>query len=195
MLFFSTFKVNYYHTHMNVICRIKNQMLRDYLSHLFPTKNGAFCIDRNTDVGKFICALVKVSDLPVNQDIDSESVQFILPTTSHLPELFRKFCYLDQYDQKRIEDYLASWFNLDYGMFYLFGRQQNIQEKEVILNFILDRKLDSMIGDPETLKKRKYREYDKTVKKIHQRLRMRAYNMNKSFTAALNAFQNTLKHE
>lgn len=179
---------------MNVICRIKSQMLRDYLKSLFENDGGALKIDRTTDVGKFICSLTKVSDIPQSQDLTDECVQFILPVTSHLPELFRKFNYLDANDQKRIEDYIASYFNLDFGMFYLYGKQLGYQEKEVILNFIIDRKLDSQIGDVETLKKRKYREYEKNTKKIHHRLQMRAHTMRKAFVKAFADF-NSLTYE
>lgn len=159
---------------MSIICHIQDQMHRDYLHSIFTFENGVFKVTRETDLGKFICALVKTTDYPVEQKLNEEkAVYFEMPTTSEMPSLFRKFCHITAEDQRRINDYLISIFNQDFITYYYVGRNLKLKQKDVILNFILSRKLVSRIGEVEQLKKRAYRAEEKAIEQITNRLKVR----------------------
>jgi len=159
---------------MSVICHIQDPMHREYLHHIFEFEDGTFKVTRDTDLGRFICAMVKTTEFPVEQKRDEEkAVYFKLPVTSAMPSLFKHFCHIGPDDQRKINDYLISVFNQDYTQYYYVGRSLRMKQKDVITNFILSRKLISKIGDVEQLKKRAYRADERALDKMLKRLRLR----------------------
>ena len=159
---------------MNVVCHIQNQMHRDYLHHLFAEENGAFSVFRDSTLGRFIVSMIKVSDYPVEQKIDeSKAVYFRLPRTSAIPSLFQRFCYITPEDQRKINDQLITVFDMDFVQYYYVGKSLGLQQKIVIQNFILARKLTSRIGETEQLKKRAYRREEKEINTLYERLSKR----------------------
>lgn len=159
---------------MKVVCHIKDQLLREYLHAIFAFEDGAFSIFRDTKEGKFICSMLKHSSVPVKQKIDEKTaVYFKLPRTSAMRSLFRQCSYISDEDQVKIADFLKASFDLDFTVYYHVGISMGLQQKIVIQNFILARKLVSKIGDVEQLKKRAYRAEEKQLHTMYERLARR----------------------
>ncbi|WP_185213777.1 hypothetical protein [Sphingobacterium mizutaii] len=159
---------------MNVVCHIQNEIHREYLNSVFALEDGAFSIFRDTDLGRFICSMVRYSEFPVEQKIDPErAVYFRLPRTSAIPSLFTRWCFIHPEDQRKINDFLISRFDLDFIQYYFVGMNLKLKQKDVITNFILARKLISRVGEIEQLKKRAYRMEEKSLHKMVERLRKR----------------------
>jgi len=137
-------------------------MHREYLHHLFAYENGAFSVFRDSPIGRFICSLVRYSDFPIEQTIEEDkAVRFRLPRTSAMPSLFQRFCYITLEDQRKINDQLIAKFDLDFIEYYYVGKNLGLQQKVVIQNFILVRKMTRRLLDTEQLKKRYYRKEEK----------------------------------
>ena len=175
---------------MNVVCHIKDPIHREYLHALFAYEDGAFSVFRDTKVGRFIVSMVRHSDYPVEQKVDEErAVYFRLPRTSAVPSLFRRFSYIHTDDQVKINDYLIATFDNDFTQYYFVGKNLGLQQKIIIQNFILARKLVSKIGDIEQLKKRTYRSEEKAIKTIAERLAKRVRVQNAIITRTIQEIQ------
>lgn len=168
-------------------------MHRDYLHHLFAYENGAFSVFRDSPMGRFICSLVRYSDFPVEQPIDEEkAVYFRLPRTSAMPSLFQRFCYITPEDQRKINDWLIATFDLDFTEYYYVGRNLGLQQKIVIQNFIVSRKLVSRIGETEQLKKRAYRKEEREIRTLYERLARRVRFQSAAIRKTIEEFKNIL---
>lgn len=175
----SIFECTKYMPLMNVVCHIQDQMHREYLHSIFAFENGSFSIFRNTVLGRFICSMIRYSDFPVEQKVNEEkAVYFSLPRTSAMPTLFTRFSYIHPDDQRKINDFIIATFNNDFIQYYFVGVNMKMQQKDVITNFILSRKLVSRIGEVEQLKKRAYRAEEKSIEKIVNRLARRVQLQN-----------------
>jgi hypothetical protein len=168
-------------------------MHRDYLHHLFAYENGAFSVFRDSPIGRFICSLIRFSDFPVEQIIDEDkAVRFRLPRTSAMPSLFQRFCYLSAEDQRQINDRLIATFDLDFIEYYYVGKNIGLQQKVVIQNFIIARKLTSRIGETEQLKKRTYRKEEREINKLYERLSRRVRLQSAVIRETIEKYQNVL---
>ncbi|SEG62677.1 hypothetical protein [Sphingobacterium lactis] len=164
---------------MNVVCHIQDEMHREYLNSKFAMENGAFSIFRDTELGRFICSMVRQADFPVEQKINPDrAVFFRLPRTSALPSLFTRFSFIHPDDQRKINDFLIATFNQDFIQYYFVGKNLGLKQKDVITNFILSRKLISRIGEIEQLKKRTYRAEEKQLQTMVNRLARRVQIQN-----------------
>lgn len=178
---------------MNVVCHIKNEMHREYLHHLFAHENDAFSVFRDSPMGRYICSMIRYADYPVEQKVDEDTaVRFRLPRTSAMPTLFQRFCYIAPEDQRKINDNLIATFDLDFVEYYYVGRNLGLQQKVVIQNFILSRKLVSRIGETEQLKKRTYRSEEKQINKLYERLSRRVRVQSAAIRETIEKYQNTL---
>ncbi len=166
---------------MNVVCHIQDQMHREYLNSIFAFEDGAFSIFRDTDLGRFICSMVRHSDFPIEQKVNPEKAIYIrLPRTSAIPSLFTRFSYIHPDDQRKINDFLIATFNKDFIQYYFVGKNLDMKQKDVITSFILTRKLISRVGEVEQLKKRAYRAEEKQIQTMVQRLARRVQIQNKA---------------
>ena len=168
-------------------------MHREYLHHLFAYENGAFSVFRDSTMGRFICSLVRYSDFPIEQSIDEDkAVRFRLPRTSAMPSLFQRFCYISVEDQRKINDQLIATFDLDFIEYYYVGKNIGLQQKVVIQNFIIARKLTSRIGETEQLKKRTYRKEEREINKLYERLSRRVRLQSAVIRETIEKYQNVL---
>ena len=155
---------------MIVLIDIKNPLLREYLHSQFAYEGSAFSIFRHNTFGKALCAMVRKSDLPVPHTITDRTIKLRLPNTKSIRSHRNHFLYYTVEDQLKLNDLLEALFEIDFDKYYLVGLRMGMQQKDVIHNFILSRKLVSMIGDVETLKKRQYRKEKNALQKATNHL-------------------------
>lgn len=164
---------------MTVLLDIKKPMLREYLHYLFAFEEGSFSVFRKQDFGKLLCSLVQYSNLPIRHEETEHTVKLTLPIGSPPTTNARNYyLYYTKEDQAKLVDYLEVLFNIDLDSYYLSGQRQGFQQKEIIQNFIISRKLVGLIGDNETLKKRLYRKSLKDLEKATEVLIKKAYYRN-----------------
>lgn len=137
---------------------IKKEIYRNYFTSIFPQDDqGHFLINRETDLGKFICAMVRYSDYPVKDPVPEESIWLKLPTADSLRIGENRFLYFDREDIIRINDLIEVCFNIDFDRYYLAGVKAEFQKKEIFESFIVSRNLVNLMSDNEQIKKREYR--------------------------------------
>lgn len=160
---------------MIVLIDIQKPYLREYLNYLFAYENGSYSVFRHEDFGKALCAMVSKSDIPVPYDRTDKTVQLQLPSTKSIRSHRNHFLYYTVEDQHKLNDLLEVLFNIDFQRYYQVGISLKIQQKDVIHQFIVTRKLVSMIGEVETLKKRQYRREKKAIEKLQNSLLQKIY--------------------
>lgn len=155
---------------MIVLLDIKKPMHREYLNYLFAYEGNAFSVFRNNEFGKALCSKVRKADFPVKHQESPHTVRLRLPQSRAIRTHRNHFLYYSTEDQHQLNDLLDVLFNIDFESYYHIGIEMGLMQKEVIQNFIISRKLVSMIGDVETLKKRQYRKEKNTLEKLQNKL-------------------------
>lgn len=155
---------------MIVLIDIKKSYLRDYLNYLFAYENGSYSVFRHNDFGKALCALVSKSDTIVRHPVNENTVRLLLPKTRSIKSHRNHFLHYTVEDQLKLNDLLEVLFNIDFERYYHMGIQLGLQQKDVIHDFIVSRRLATMVGDVETLKKRQYRKEQKAIEKMKNHL-------------------------
>jgi len=164
---------------MNTCIFIKKQILIDFLNYLFQEKeNNALKISTTKDVGKFLVSRVSYSDIPVLKENNKNLVPIVLPKNAFI-SCEKKFCYYTKEDTEKINYELEATFNIDFDRFYLEGQKLKMNQKEIISSYIFSRNLESLEGDIETLKKRKYREEVKKFEILNQYFKNKSYYRSK----------------
>lgn len=155
---------------MFVLIDIKKPMLREYLQSQFAYENEALSVFRHNTFGKALCAMVSKSDIPVRHETTASTIRIRLPNTKSIRSHRNHFLYYTNEDQLKLNDLLESLFEIDFESYYQAGIRLGMMQKDVIHNFIIARKLVSMIGDVETLKKREYRKSKNAIEKLANHL-------------------------
>lgn len=155
---------------MIVLIDIKKPMLREYLHSQFAYESEAFSVFRHNTFGKALCAMVSKSDLPVKHPQSDQTVRIRLPNTKSIRSHRNHFLYYTTEDQLKLNDMLDAFFDIDFESYYQAGIRLGMMQKDVIHNFIVQRKLVSMIGEVETLKKRQYRKEKNAIEKVANHL-------------------------
>jgi hypothetical protein len=158
---------------MTASISIAKPMLIDFFKYLFHQENGVFIITSTIDVGKYLISRVSYSDTPVKQAEGSFKIK--LPKTANSTAQ-NKYLYYTKEDVEKINFELDAAFSIDFDRFYLQGLKLNLQQKEIISDYILSRNLISAGGDIERLKKRKYREDLKNLEKMTRFFKNRSYH-------------------
>jgi len=127
-------------------------------------RTGPIPISRANEIGKYICSRIRYSNLPVRQ---SSGTTLILPRTT-LESGDRYYLYFTVEDQKKINDFLLSEFNLFFRSYMLIGDQHRIQKKTLIEAFITAYNLENNETVYESLKKSDYRNRKKMIEFIQK---------------------------
>ena len=151
---------------------INKEILIDYFKYLFKEEDGVFQISSTKDIGKYLISRVSYSDTPVKSI--PGSIKIKLPKTANSTGE-NKYLYYTKEAIEKINFELDAIFSIDFDRYYLQGLKLNLQQKEIISDYILSRNLISAGGDIERLKKRKYREDIKNLEKMTRFLKNRSY--------------------
>ena len=167
---------------MIVTLPLKKELHRNFLGYLFPYVNGCYQISRKQDFGKLICSRVRHSELPVK---NIAGVQLFLPLTRATDNAKNHFLYFSKEDQHKLEDELEVMFNIDFDRYYLNGRKLGYMQKDIIHAYIISRKLITITGDVEMLRKREYRDAVKMIEIRTKSLLKRAQYRNERIEEAM----------
>lgn len=127
-------------------------------------KSGPITISRTNEIGKYICSRIRYSNLPVRQ---SSGTILHLPKTT-LESGSRYYLYFTVEDQKKINDFLQSEFNLFFRSYMLIGDEYKIQKKLLIEGFINLHNLQNSETVYENLKKSDYRNRKKMAEFVQK---------------------------
>ena len=154
---------------------ITSRLLTDYLHYLFPSDNeGVIKVSSVSNFGKLLIAHCRESERPVSK-LQGENVVILdLPLIYATQSLSNKFIYYSASDLACLNLALSAIFDLDFTGYYRIGEKLNMQKKDIIEAFIISRQLVSM-DYFDALHKRVYRQNQKYMEALTQKLIRRAY--------------------
>lgn len=164
---------------------IHKPILRDYLNYLFTFQNGHFVVKRETEFGRSLSARIQYSKEPPAKSDAPDQVEFLMPKSRRFRNAGKKYLFVPKDDQESLNDFLEAVFAIDFDRYYLQGRKLEYKQKDIIQAFIVSRRLQAMIGDNETLKKRQYRDALKYLEKRVCALTRKAYYRNEQIERSL----------
>ena len=160
---------------MEVKVKIKDPILRSYLSGLFEKRDGGYAVTMDTFTGSVICALTSVIDYPMKQADDETTVLFYLPKSRYNDSFRNRYLYVYPEAEAKINAVLRREFDTNFTAFVTESRMQGFKLQDIIAIFIVENQMDIFDGDIETLKKRYYRKEVEILKGFHKKMQLRAY--------------------
>lgn len=160
---------------MELTLTIRKPLIRDFLAFLFEMDaSGRYIITRKIPAGQLLCSLVEYSYKPVPE---KGNVKIVLPGCSGLKTAETRFIYLSAESQAKVNDFLEATFDTDFDRYWIQGLKMGIAQKDIIYAYMVSRKLFLFDQDPETLKKRIYRNSKRQIQSIYKQLLNKAsYN-------------------
>jgi hypothetical protein len=174
---------------MQVSLSIKKPIYLDYLKGIFEKKNGYYQLSRDHDLGKLIISLIQYKKHPTKHLLDHTTIVFILPEGRSLANATKHYLYISKESEAKVNEALDAIFNIDFDRFCIQGRKMQMMQKDIIQAFILKRKICTLIGDNETLKKREYRDQLSLMKKYAEQLYKKAHYRTLCIEKALNEYK------
>lgn len=174
---------------MQISISIKKPLYRDYLRGMFKkTESGAYKVTREHVFGRFIVASVEYRKFPSKRIIDETTVLLDLPGCNALASAGKNFLYLSKESELHLNDQLSALFTIDFDRYCIQGEKLHMMKKDIVEAFIINRRIISLIGDNETLKKRHYRDELETQKNYARTLLNRAYHSNSRIEKELKTY-------
>lgn len=165
---------------MDIHIKIKDPLLRAFLTGLFRPEGDGYVADRSTFVGTYLCAVAKPTDIPPKTGADKTSVKICLPRSNYNDPLRGRFLVVTPEEENHFNALLRQEFDTTFISYISGKRVQGLQLKDIIWMFACQYRLDELLdGDVEMLKKRYYRWELKELKKIRETLRQRAYYLDR----------------
>ncbi|MEQ8548724.1 MAG: hypothetical protein RIC03_12480 [Cyclobacteriaceae bacterium] len=161
---------------MKIYLPIKKELLKCYLSYLFESEGNEFKVSATCDFGSAMVSYVRYSSVPV--DHDQNDVLFRLPVLDRISNARNYHLYYNKEDTARLNELLRLYFNLDFDRYYMRGLKLKERQKDIIMSFIVSRKLTGLVSDVETLKKRHYRSELKILEERVKKMMNMAYQRN-----------------
>lgn len=169
---------------MLVRLHIRKPLLRAYLANLFEktTHHGyqdpVFKVTKTVDFGRLLCSMVRYSNRKKPAPV--EALTFQLPWDRSLQSAPAYHLYFSKEDTLKLNDYLEVIFNLHFDRYYLKGKEQGFQQKDIISTFIQVHHLTGLTDVAGSLKKRRYREEARVRDELFIQLKNAAYHRHAS---------------
>ncbi len=174
---------------MNIFLPIHKPLLRAYLKYLFEEIPNApwvplYKASSKSDFGNACISFVRYADRPINtpepggkfhsEHADEEWICLMMPKLDRLANAPNYHLYYTMEDIAKLNHLLQVLFNIDFDSYYLTGKKAGEKQKDIIMSFVMSRKLAG-VSDVDTLKKRQYRNELNYTKKLLKQMRDLAY--------------------
>ena len=134
--------------------------LQDYLYHEFAkTDDGdGVQITSANDMGKFIQAMVTLSDRPPHQELKENPITLFLPIQEWNHHLLREnFIYIPEWKQRMLQEYIEASFRIKVREYFVVGYEKGFKQDKIIRAFLYAYNIKNNALNYETIKKYDYR--------------------------------------
>lgn len=134
--------------------------LSDFLYHEFKQdkRTGELLLDGSNDIGRFIQALITVSDRPRKQEIKDSPLTLTLPVQEWTHAIFTEnFIYIPEWKQKQLRLYVEAQFRLRLREFFFIGYLKGLKQDAIINAFLEHYNIKNNALNYDTVKKYDYR--------------------------------------
>jgi hypothetical protein len=155
--------------------QLRKPVFENYLRYIFNAdRKGPIQVTRNHDIGRYIISMIRFAEFPQAIEAKNQAIELILPNGS-FDTHENKFIFLSKEDEYKINDYISCTFNLEFKQVMIIGKELGLQQKDIIYAFMVRKKLPPNEKNFDMLKKKDYRNKQKTVKLLFESLQSIGY--------------------
>jgi hypothetical protein len=158
----------------NVIIELK-PYLHDYLYHEFgcrPTDEGVNVTAAN-DIGKFIQAMVTVTDRPPKQAIKEYPITLYLPIQEWNHFILQEnFIYIPEWKQRMLQSYIEASFRIRVREYFVAGYEKGHKQDRIIRAFLMAYNIKNNAINYDAVKKFDYRNRQRMVKEVNRDIQL-----------------------
>ena len=158
----------------NVIIELK-PYLHDYLYHEFgcrPTDEGVNVTAAN-DIGKFIQAMVTVTDRPPKQSIKEHPITLYLPIQEWNHFILQEnFIYIPEWKQRMLQSYIEASFRIRVREYFVAGYEKGHKQDRIIRAFLMAYNIKNNAINYDAVKKFDYRNRQRMVKEVNRDIQL-----------------------
>lgn len=147
--------------------------LHDFLYHEFETdkkEDGVF-VTTKTEVGKFIQAMVTITDRPAKQEIKDNPIRLYLPIQEWNHAILEEnFIYVPVWKQKMLQDFIEALFRTRMREFFVAGYQLGHNQDMIIKSFLAAYNIKHNTLNYDTIKKYDYRNRQRVIKEVKKEI-------------------------
>lgn len=147
--------------------------LHDFLYHEFNSdkkEDGVF-VNTGNDTGKFISAMVTITDRPAKQEIKDNPIKLYLPIQEWSHSILEEnFLYVPLWKQKMLQDYIEASFRLRIREFFITGYELGHKQDMIIKAFLAAYNIKHNTLNYDTIKKYDYRNRQRVIKEVKKEI-------------------------
>lgn len=135
--------------------------LHDFLYHEFGCQRcqeGGVIVTTVNDIGKFIQAMVTVSDRPPKQALKENPIRLFLPIQEWNHFILQEnFIYIPEWKQRMLQDYIEASWRIRIREYFVAGYEKGYKQDRIIRAFLLAYNIKNNAVNYDAVKKYDYR--------------------------------------
>lgn len=154
--------------------------LHDYLYHEFGCNRSAddgVQITSANDMGKFIQAMVTVSDRPPKQPLKDHPITLYLPIREWNHFILQEnFIYIPEWKQRMLQDYIEASFRIRIREYFVSGYEKGYKQDKIVKAFLAAYSIKANSLSYDTVKKYDYRNRQRIIKEVNQDIQLALFD-------------------
>lgn len=153
--------------------------LQDYLYHEFAKSadGDGVQINSTNDIGKFIQAMITLSDRPPHQELKEHPISIYLPVLEWNHHILREnFLYVPEWKQRMLQEYIEASFRLKIREYFLAGYEKGYKQDRIIRAFLFAYNIKHNALSYDAVKKYDYRNRQRVVKEVNKDIQLALFD-------------------
>ncbi|MDR0939941.1 MAG: transcriptional regulator [Mediterranea sp.] len=148
--------------------------LHDYLYHEFGCPRGGEGVQVSSanDIGKFIQAMVTISDRPPKQALKDHPITLLLPVQEwNHRVLTENFICIPEWKQRMLADYIEASFRLRIREYFVAGYERGYRQNKIVEGFLMAYDIKNNAINYDAVKKYDYRNRQRVIREVDRDIR------------------------
>lgn len=154
--------------------------LHDFLYHEFGCTRGTdeyIQVTSANDLGKFIQAMVTVSDRPPQQSLKDYPIKLCLPIREWNHFILKEnFIYIPEWKQQMLRDYIEASFRIRIREYFVSGYEKGYKQDRIIKAFLAAYNIKANALNYDAVKKYDYRNRRRIVKEVNHDIQLTLFD-------------------
>jgi hypothetical protein len=149
--------------------------LHDYLYHEFggTHKDNGIKVTAANDIGKFIQAMITVSDRPPKQPIKDNPITLYLPIQEWNHFILQEnFIYIPEWKQRMLQDYIEASFRIRVREYFVTGYEKGYKQDKIVRAFLMAYNIKNNAINYDAVKKFDYRNRQRMIKEVNRDIQL-----------------------
>ncbi len=158
----------------NVIIELQ-PYLHDYLYHEFgcPRADDGVSVTSANDIGKFIQAMVTVTDRPPRLPIKDNPITLFLPVKEWNHYILQEnFIYIPEWKQRMLQEYIEASFRIRIREYFVTGYEKGYKQDKILRAFLLAYNIKNNALNYDAVKKYDYRNPQRMTREVNRDIQL-----------------------